>query len=222
MSEAAAKKEALYQFERATLRSQQSPFQMDRGWIQRQGSIGNLFTMFMTSQAGYTRNSMLAIRAIAGRRGNPIENMKRLAISWVVLNGLFQFIASGFDWDEEEQLSATLAGPLNGLVFIRDASDAMLTALFEGRAYRDVGTPPPFTTAKKASQSLASIHKGITEGWDEKRVNKMLEDWAEIGASMAGIPLVGAKGVYEGIEAAAEGEHPLRAIGFSEKALEKD
>jgi hypothetical protein len=220
MSDSQARTEALHKFDAATARSQQSAEIMDRGWIERQGSIGSLFTMFMSSQAGYTRNSMLAIRSIAGRRGNLTDNMKRLAVNWVVLNGLFAIVSAGGEWDTEEVLSATVAGPLNGLAFIRDGSSAMLTALFEGRAYGSAGTPPPFTTANKAAYAMTKAHKLITEGYDEDRMRAMLFDVLEIAAYMTGLPLQGAMRVGEGVKAVTEGEDLRRGLGYTEKNLE--
>lgn len=224
MNPAKAKKEALYQFDRATLRSQQSPHIMDMGWIQRQGSIANLFTNFITSPLDYTRNSFLAIQNLAMGRGNKAANIKRLILSWVVANALYQFVSSGFDPDKEELAASVLTGPLNGLVFMRELNAGLMAALFQGKVYQQSQYAAPFSTATQVFHSGYELNKLLTEGYDEKRLKSMLDDWAEIAASVSGVPYTAPKRTLEGLIEAAKGETEFpfrRLLGFREEMLKE-
>jgi hypothetical protein len=225
-SEQEAKTEALHQFDIATKRSQQAGDVMDLSYFQGAlGSLGKLFTMFMTAPLSYYRNSASALRNLASGRGSKSENIKRLAVSWVVLQSVFQFIASGFEWEDDKQLRAALLGPLNGLFILRDVTDSLAGALIEGRSpYFSVGTPPPLTTISKASRGLAGIHKLVEEGGDTDDVIKIIDYLAESVGHLTGIPYGPMSRVYSGVSDAVTGEtdYPIRRMmGYSEKSLKE-
>lgn len=218
-TEKQAEKEAAYQFGLATKRSQQSPETMDLAQMQRLGSLGKLFTMFMTSQVSYYRNSSAAIRNMTSGRGS-LQDAKRLFISWALLSMTFQFIASGFDWDNEDQAKAILLGPLNGLFIVRDLLDNTLTALIKGQVFRSPSTPPPLTTIGKFSQAMLRINKMIREGYDEEEIAKVMKDIGEVAGNLTGIPVGPVGRVAEGVKDVIEGESDMpirRSLGFKEK-----
>jgi hypothetical protein len=225
MSKEKAHEEALHQFDVATKRSQQAGDVMDISYLQSYGgSLGKMFTMFMTAPLSYYRNSAAALRNMAsGRKG---ANLKRLIVSWALLQMLFQWVASGFDWEPEKQLRAALVGPLSGLFIIRDITDSMMGALVEGRPpFWSVGTPPPLTTIAPAARAMFHLHKGIEEGWDTEEFLKMVDNLAKTTGHLTGLPYQPVARVAKGMATAAAGEteHPVRrAIGYSERALERD
>jgi hypothetical protein len=210
---------ALLKFERATERSQQAGNVKDLAHFQRLGSLGKLFTMFMTAPASYYRNMSMGMRNIKAGRGSRAENLKRMAMAQFVLPMIFQFIASGFDWEDEKQLRAAIVGPFNGLFIARDALEAFATALLEGRSYFSVGVTPPLSTAQKAVYGGVNINKAITGAGDGDEFVKGLEYFAAVAGYLTGIPVGVAQRTIEGIKAAVEGEteRPIRRImGFSE------
>ena len=224
MDRDAAHKEALHQFDRATKRSQQAGDTIDLGYIQRSwGSIGKLFTMFMTAPTSYYRSTSAGVRNIVAKRGG--ANVKRLLVSWPLLSMLFQFVADGFDWEPEKQAKAALLGPLNGLFIVRDLVGTMSAALFEGVTYWTAGAPPPLTTANLGAQAMARTNKMIKEGMTDEDFAKTMFDLAEFAGNLTGIPVGPLERVWSGMRDAATGEteHPIRrSMGFSENALGSD
>lgn len=122
---AQAKQIAIEKFEEATKLSQQSTNVEDLSDFQRLGSIGKLFTMYMTSPMAYFRQERKAVRDFM--RGNGRKRaVKRFMVYHFVLPMLFQYVASGLpglmtDWDEEdgEDLArAATLGSLNGIFVV--------------------------------------------------------------------------------------------------------
>jgi len=187
MAKEQAHKEALYQFDMATKRSQQAGDTMDLAYLQRLGSIGNLFTMFLTAPLAYYRNMSAGMRNLKGGRGSA-SDVKRVLLTWTILPMLFQWIASGFEWDEEAQARAALVGPLNGLFMAREAIEAIGTKWFEGKSYMNVGTPPPLTAIRTAVRATGSARKMWDDGITEKELGKFFDTVAEVAGNLSGIP----------------------------------
>jgi hypothetical protein len=224
-SEKEANKIALTAFERATERAQQAGNVKDLGHLQRGGSMYKLFTMFMTAPSSYYRNAAAGARNLAAGRGSKTENMKRVVMAWAVLPMLFQWAASGFEWDNEKMGRALLVGPLNGLFIAREIIEGVMTALMEGRIYWSMGVPPPFSFAQKLGFAAANINKLITEGFEDERADKVVKQLTDVAGNLTGIPVAPVRRVVEGVTAAVEGEteKPVRrSLGYSEKALEND
>jgi N12 class adenine-specific DNA methylase len=222
MSEEKAHQEALYRFDRATKRSQQAGDTMDLAQLQRMGSLGKLFTMFMTAPLAYYRNTAAGLRNLAAGRGSKAENVKRVAISWFVLQMLFQWVASAFDWDDEAMGRAALVGPLNGLFLVRDLIGSASAALLEGKHYWSTGTPPPLTTMNMTSQVMRRLNKAMKKGLSDEELAKLFDELAEITGNLTGIPYGPVSRVAGGVKDAATGktDHPIRrAMGYSERVL---
>jgi hypothetical protein len=224
MTHDAAHKEALHQFGRATRRSQQAGDTIDLGYVQRSwGSIGKLFTMFMTQPTSYYRNTSAGLRNLAAKRGG--ANIKRVVVSWVLLNMVFQLAADGFDWEPEKQARAALLGPLNGLFIVRDLVGTMSAALFEGVTYWTAGAPPPLTTANLGARAMMRVHKMIKEGLTDEDMSNTLMELAEFTGNLTGVPVGPTRRIASGISDAMTGEteHPLRrSIGYTENALTEE
>jgi hypothetical protein len=214
-----AHERAIIEFERSTERSQQAASTKDLGMFQRLNSMTKLFTMFMTAPTSYYRNVSAGIRNLAMGRGSKAENIKRVVVGHVVLPMIFQFIASGFDWEDDKMLRAALVGPFNGLFIARDVIEAVATALTEGRTYFQVGVSPPLSAGQKAATAATNIHKAVKEGSDGEYALKAADQIAEVVSNLTGFPYGTIKRTAEGIKAVQEGEtsRPVRrVIGFPE------
>ena len=219
LSQAEAHKKALIKFERSTERHQQAGQTKDLAYFQRLGSIGKLFTMFMTAPTSYYRNMSMGMRNLAAGRGSKIENLRRMAVAQFILPMFFQWIASGFDWDEDKQLRAAIIGPFNGLFILRDGIEAFMTAVTEGRMYYTVGVTPPLSTMQKAAYAGIDINKIITDSGDGDEFFTAAEKIIEVAGLLTGVPVGTIQRTLEGVEAVQEGktERPIRRIiGFPE------
>jgi hypothetical protein len=214
-----AHEKAIIEFERSTERSQQAPGTKDLGYLQRLNSMTKLFTMFMTAQTSYYRNVSAGIRNLLAGRGSRAENLKRIVVGHTVLPMIFQFIASGFDWEDDKMLRAILVGPFNGLFIARDVIEAVTTGLVEGRTYFQVGVSPALSTGLKAATAATSVHKAVKEGSDGEYALKAALQIAEVVSLLTGVPYGTLKRTAEGIKDVQEGEteRPVRRmIGFPE------
>ncbi len=223
---AKAHNEAIHQFERVTKRWQQSADQMDLARYQTLNSTTRLFTMFMSAQTSYYRNAEMALRNLKAGRGSRIDNLQRFATAWFILPMFFQYVASGFDWDDDDQIRAALLGPLNGIFVVRDLLDATVNAIVTGKVYRSSGAPPPMTIGSHVAETFAQLHKMIVNGdWDMEAWLTFVDKFAIAASEGMGVPYEPIKRLITGIKAAIEGEtkSPVRrALGFSEKVVEED
>lgn len=191
--------EALEEFEIATENAQQASGPKDLSFYQRGGSIQKGLTMFMTSLASYARHWEGGLRNLAAGRGSVTENLKRVAITHIILPTLFQLAASGGEWDEQKMKRAWFLGPLTGLFIARDLLAGIADTIFLGRAWGMSQAP-----------HLEAIYDIVTniakKGFDIKEITS----------------LIAITRVAGGIKAAVTGEteHPIRrALGYSESAL---
>lgn len=126
LAKTGSEEQALKAFEEAVYKVQPTNFIGSLSKFQRGGSFQRLFTMFTSSQHKYFLRELTVIRnAIAGR-ATPAEVAKVVAIHHIIIPTLFQIIANGFKWDDEDQLRAMLTGPLNGAFILGDFIDGFV------------------------------------------------------------------------------------------------
>jgi hypothetical protein len=222
-SDAESKEIANREFGFSTERTQQAGGIKDLGQIQQAwGSWGRLFTMFMTSPTSYYRQMTAALRNARAGRGLPRENARRFIIAAFVLPIVFQFIASGFRWDDEDQMEALLNTPFNGLAFARDLANGVFHAMIDGRSREFTGSPV-FDVVMDFSRAGGDVHQLVEKGLDKNEIYSILDHLAVGGSKFAGAPYEPAKRLIDGLADAVTGntEKPLRRVlGFSEAALE--
>jgi hypothetical protein len=127
-SNAMADKIALEKFEEATKLSQQSTNVEDLSQFQTMGSIGKLFTMYMTSPISYFRQERKSARDFvkgykSGNKKLMRNAAKRFAVYHLILPTVFQYVANGLpglltEWDEDDEkdlLRAATIGSFNGI-----------------------------------------------------------------------------------------------------------
>jgi hypothetical protein len=111
---------AIYAFEKITEQTQQSADITERSAWQTGGSLSRFFTTYQTSQNQYFRKEWGAWRNLFAGRGKKSQNIKTIAVFHFVVPTVFQFIASGFDWDEDEMKRAWILGSFNGIFILND------------------------------------------------------------------------------------------------------
>lgn len=123
--------EALKSFERIASRTQQSPDPDQQSEIQRSGSAFiRVMGQFMSSANALTRAEYSALADFKTKRINRKEFVKRMIIYHVLIPNLIQYIANGFNWDEEDQWRAGLLGTMNGILVFGEVIEAAVTLAY--------------------------------------------------------------------------------------------
>src|SRR5690606_21436379 len=113
--------QAMDAFESWVSKTQQSADIDQLSLVQSSSPFVRAFTMFLSAPMAYLRAEMRAIRHYARGEITKAELTKKIFVYHFVIPSLFQFVANGFDWDEEDQIIAMTTGPLNGFVIFGDA-----------------------------------------------------------------------------------------------------
>lgn len=112
-----AKAIGLEEFVMATRASQQSGTSVDLSRYQKANSFYQAMMMYSTSSLGYHRMAMASLRRLARGQGGAFE-ASSVILSHMLLPAIFQFVANGFRWDDEDQLRAAVLGNLNYLFIL--------------------------------------------------------------------------------------------------------
>lgn len=213
------------EFEIATERTQQAAGTKDLGSFQRGGSLQKLFTMYMTSPAAYTRQTMAAVRHF---KTDPAGSSKRLLIFNVMLPMMFQAVASGFlgagGGDDEEmvdfwqkEMRAVALGPFMGVPIARDIASGIWESAMGSWYGSDISHSPVTETTKSLTQAIFHGSKGLREG-DDKAMQRAKGDFLDFLGYIAGFPTRPARRLWEGWDDFLSGdtEHPIMATaGYS-------
>ena len=141
-STADAKRLAVEEFEMSTDRAQQASSPKDLSIYQKGGSVDQLFTMFMTTTRSYWSNEFGAVRNMLQGRGKFTDNFRRFAMFHLVMPMLYQFAASGFQWDDDEMKRAAALGSFNGIFIVRDLMEMIVDKYFLERLNNDMLKSP--------------------------------------------------------------------------------
>jgi hypothetical protein len=253
MGKERAHQKALREFELATERSQQAGNIEDLPALMRTGSIGKLFTMFMTAPNQYFNQVSAGIRAlyrnqvvtnklekIAKETGDysayekakaelvttRVDAAKRIAIGHILLPMLFQFVASGFKWDEKRLLRAGVVGSLNGMLILGDWLEAGFEAWNNDWDYKPELVP--------LATSLTDLYKGVGKASDVKEkfatgegvtmddIFDTLEPLGRGTSLLVGLPTATVTRIIEGNVDYWSGSYDnlLNTMGWSKWALE--
>lgn len=118
-----AHKLALREFDRITNMTQQSGNPEDMSYFQTVSELSKLMTMFKSAQMSYMRMERMALRNAIKGRGNRAKHIGQFLVYHSLLPTIFQWVASGGDWDEEKLARAAVMGNLNGLWLAGDMID---------------------------------------------------------------------------------------------------
>jgi len=226
-----AKGIGIFKFEQAFSESQQSRSTAYRGWMLRGGSGANLFTMFLTAPASYSRNIELGTRHL---KDDPKTAVKYLTIYAVILPMVFQAVADamlGWDDDEDEkeefwlhQKRAIQGSLLNGYPIVREMQKMAVNTV-DGNMWWDTPLTPMEALPKELVKSLDSLMKwkegGTAQKEPEEYRDAFLTHFTHALGHGFGIPTKPLERWGKGVRDVARGEskRPVRALlGYSEAA----
>ncbi len=131
---------AMLEADMATNRTQNTSSIESLSSIQRGGSWQKLFTMFQNQQNKYFRIIADNMRNFGAGRGSRWKAISNIALVWVVLPMIFQFIADGFQFKKERQGQAVVLGPINNLLIFGQIAES-LAGWVTGENYDYQGSP---------------------------------------------------------------------------------
>jgi hypothetical protein len=219
------------EFERATERTQQAAGVKDRGSFERGSSLQKLLTMYMTSPAAYTRQTMAALRHF---KTDPVGSSKRLLLFNIMLPMAFQAVASGFvgasgeddeQWEEfwAKELRAVALGPFLGLPIARDIAAGLWDSAMGEWYGSDVQHSPVTETTKSLTQAVFHASKGLRE-FDDEAIERAKGELLDFLGYAAGLPIKPGRRMKEGLDDFLSGdtEHPgLALLGWSRAARDE-
>lgn len=197
-SNAMADKIALEKFEEATKLSQQSTNVEDLSQFQTMGSIGKLFTMYMTSPISYFRQERKSARDFvkgykSGNKKLMRNAAKRFAIYHLILPIVFQYAANGLpglltEWDEDDEkdlLRAATVGSFNG-IFIAGSLISYFADVITGKPWVRGGKYSP-SPAFDAIVDIINETDDVIEEWNKnpgKFSDEFLEELIDFSTSI--------------------------------------
>jgi hypothetical protein len=210
-----AHREAVNAFRNTTLRTQQAGNVEDLGDIQRAGSFGNLFTLFMTTPLQYWRIEENAFRNLGAlekmggsvQRGKVSDNLKVIAIMHVIIPSLFQLVADGFEWQEDRQLRAALLGSFGYPLIFGNMLDTMARVATGDDVFSDNLMPSgisqwaDFMDVGKNVYSTLDDFFNATVDVEPERLWDTITEAVSVGGQVTGLPteqiVTTTKGAYE-------------------------
>ena len=198
--------EALQSMENLTVRTQQSSDIDQLSALQRSNSFTRLVTQFMSSANALSRAEYNAILDKSAGRITKKEFAKRIIVLHAVIPMTIQFVANGFNWDNEDQLRASLLGTLNGMFIFGDLIDAAYRKFFsEDGQFFDVESRHPLAFVQTFFEALEEFEKdGIT--WEEfVEGSKAVDKMTRATGDLTGVPVKTLIGMIRGIVHVGEG-----------------
>lgn len=224
LSSSEAQKLAIFKFEEATKRSQQSGEIEDLGDMQRGGSWAKLWTLFMTAPKSYYSSVSGAVRNLYFGRGSKIKNLKRLFVAHVLLPTLFQYAADGFYFNYKHLLRAAILGSLNGIFIFGNLLEILVKELFGEKTWDFEGNPIE-SIGKESIEAAQSIRKLIDrEEITAEDVFETVDDLATAVSSYIGIPYQPISRIQKGVDRYFKGKtlSPMEMLGFNRKLFEPE
>ena len=209
-------KQALEKFEELVATTQQSGDPDQLSLVQASSPFVRAFTMFLSAPTAYLRAEIRAIRHFSRGQLSKTQFAKKIALYHFVLPTLFQFVASGFEWDKDKQLLAASLGPVNGFVIFGDALQRAVGSAF-GQNY--------FAGEPNFASWAIDLTKGTVDAItaaDFEDVMEAMKDIAEGVGTGAGLPVDATEGIIEGVDLIDKGETEkgtLRILGWPKSAI---
>ena len=216
-------KQAIAAFERAVNDTQQSTDMDKLASIQRNHAIGRSLTMFMSARLALLRAEMRAWRQ------SPLPVIGRNKISWrefgkrigyyhFVMPMFIQYIASGFKWEDDEQLRAAVAGQLNTYIIFGDFLMITISDILTNEKTRNVDTDMPIVDI--LNETRRGINSVIDIDWSMESILDAIQDVGIVLGKVIGKPIEQGMNILGGVGDVADGEIEKglkRIAGFSEK-----
>lgn len=206
--------ESIAEFERVTADVAQSS---DLDKLSRFQASKNPFMrtmgMFMTAPNSYYRLEKRAIRQAFRGEISKADAAKKLVILHFLLPALFQYIANGFHWDDDDETRAMALGSLNGFMILGSILESAIAEL-QGIYYPERGLNFVAGAQDLFDAGVKSYKKG------EIAFSDILDS---LGL-LTGLPAKSIENIVGGIEDVSEGDTVMgakRIAGFTEKTAKK-
>ena len=221
-------KQAIEAFEDSMNSTQQSTDIDKLSGLQRSGAFGRAMTMFMTARMALLRGELRAFRQRPKSLGGTgkithREFAKRMATYHLIMPMFIQYIASGFEWDDEKMATAAILGQLNSVVIFGDLYMTAVRQMTE--------EDPDFFATKSplpAVNLLKDMYGGLDEAFDALTTGgDLLEAVKELGSvtgNFTGQPVDQVINMAGGLNNVLNGDVQQglkRLWGFSEKVAEE-
>lgn len=179
-----SEEKAMEAFESALARTQPTSLLSSLSQWQRGNALQRTFSMFMSAQNKYFQRELSAVRNAIVGRATPAELAKVIAIHHFIIPSLFQYIADGFKWDDEEQVRAMLTGPLNGIFILGDMLDAVVRTLLNEAAGFELDK---FPQANQLFEPVEGVVKALRDlNMDDIDLESVLEAMKTLSVKAVG------------------------------------
>ena len=195
----ATQEQAIREFERATAQRQQSSDLDQLSGLQRSGAFGRIFSQFMSAPNAYYRAETKAIRQLLRGKMPVDEVAKRVMIYHFVLPMLFQFIADGFEFENEKQARAAVLGAFNGMFVLGPLiQNAIVAPLTDDKSWD--------TRIANFMQALNQMSEGAEKLIKFEDIMDAVEELAKGSGKLSGVPVEQGMNIAEGIKDISKGD----------------
>lgn len=217
----ATHEQAMTQFDRWVAKTQQSSDIDQLSLAQSSNAFVRSMTMFLTAPLSYLRATVRAIRAYKRGEIEFPEFVKKVAIYHMVLPALFQYVADGFEIDDDNMLRSLILGNLNSFFIFGDIL-AREFANATGEQYRQ--REPNFAQFfANTVRGVFKLGKGIKEmDWED--INKGMIDISKGVGTGVGLPVSQTQNLIDAVENLDSGDTDKaikRALGYPKGVVEK-
>jgi hypothetical protein len=238
--EKVAHENAIREFELATRFTQQASDVADLGFWQSQSSFTKLGTMYMTAPLAYQRAVSSGVRAaIQGFNGRNWgvfrKGVKTAFVGHVLLPTLFQFVANGFELDDEQDkrdlIWAAALGNINNIFAVGDMMQFVIDSAIRKKPWDYQGSPVESiaTDMNKAVKEAIQVVEKIAEGEELSLEDYLdaIDNFSKPAAYATGAPWPGIYRSAEGIVNAIVDDEANAVkktkwiIGWDKKGLDK-
>ena len=220
------KKQALESFGRLANKTQQSQDPDMQSELQRTSALYRVLTQFMSSANAITRAEIEAIVEYKKGRIDEKEMAKRIAIYHFIIPNTIMFIANGFSWDSEDQLTASIVGSFTGLLILGDVIEFASRRILGDATSFQIDSKHPLELFQSLIEFADSMLDGKSDLSLEEVIegSKTVERLLEFGGALTGIPLETLYNTLRGSVIATEGdvrEGGGLMLGYSPYSLRK-
>jgi len=226
--------EAMDHFRYFTNKTQQSPdpFQLSSA-LSDPNPITRLLTIFTQAKVQYF--NQMARTVFNAKTTSPTETARKLFVYHALLPMLWQFVANGFHWDNEEELTAGILGPL---AYLHITGDAYTNFVAWGWAKVYDEKDPQWRSnndvidsySKTVGKTVKKFHEIVAEGGlDDEDTWGFIQDLAmataPVGGAVSGAAAYTAGAFGAGTSKALDGEYLdalQKYMGYSTYVINKD
>jgi hypothetical protein len=215
-------KESIKVFNDAFNTTQQSTDIDKQSAVQRMGAIGKTLTMFMTARMSLMRAEIRAIRQFKRGKITAYDFGKRMAVYHFVMPMMIQYIASGFEWEEDRQAVAALLGQMNSFVIFGDLMMTAAESVFTDEAQFPRGEE--LVLPDLLREMWKGVNDAVESGGDLDELLDAMVEIAGVIGTLTGQPIDQVTKIIKGSAKVVDGdvEEGMKLIwGHSEKVAEK-